>query len=310
MKKILLTFSIILTFAGANKSEAQCSGASAAITNFVLIPAVSQVNYTFTWTFVQGNASIEPVFLCNGVQVGSLPCLPKLKDSAAGPHTVSGSFSSTCSGTFRMELRIWTNNNCGGTFCAVFREVSIIPLPVDFKSFTAVRNKSSVMLKWETLMEKNNSGFAVERNTTGNWEQLAWIPTQALGGNSDILLQYSYTDMNNLKGVSQYRIRQTDLNGRNKYTEIRAVHGENQLGKTLVYPNPSNNGKVNIVFEDASVARDVAVTDINGRTVKQFKGVTNNNITVENLNPGIYTVRISVPETGEQVVEKIVVNKR
>ena len=35
-----------------------------------------------------------------------------------------------------------------------------------------------------------------------------------------------------------------------------------------------------------------------------------NNITIENLTPGIYSLRVFVPATGEQVVEKIVVNKR
>jgi hypothetical protein len=41
-----------------------------------------------------------------------------------------------------------------------------------------------------------------------------------------------------------------------------------------------------------------------------MRGVTNNNITIENLSAGFYTVRIVNNETGEQVVEKFVVNKR
>lgn len=310
MKKFLLSFSLLVLLANMNQPKAQCSGASVAITNFVLIPAGNLVLYSFTWEYVQGNASIEPVFLCNGTQVGSLPCIPRLKDSAAGPHVVSGSFSTTCAGTFRMELRIWTNPTCGGTFCAEFREITRIPLPVDFRSFTATRNRSSVLLKWETLMEKSNLGFAVERNTGGAWQEIAWIPSQALGGNSDALLSYSYTDLNNLRGITQYRIRQMDINGVRKYTEIRSVRGENQLGKTIVYPNPSNDGKVKIIFEDASGTRSITVSDVSGRTVRQVNGITNNNVTIENLNPGIYTIRITVPETGEQMVEKVVVNKR
>ena len=53
-----------------------------------------------------------------------------------------------------------------------------------------------------------------------------------------------------------------------------------------------------------------SVIDMSGRTVKQMKGVTNNNIQIDNLNAGFYTVRIVNTETGEQVVEKFVVNKR
>lgn len=187
---------------------------------------------------------------------------------------------------------------------------SCIPLPVDFKSFTAARNRSNVQLRWETSMEMNNTGFAVERNINGSWQQIAWVPTQAVNGNSDAILSYSYLDMNSHKGISQYRIRQVDQDSKSKYTEIRSVRGDGQLGKTIVYPNPTVDGKVNIVFEDAAATRDISVSDMSGRMVRQIKGITANNITIDNLNPGMYTVRIVSPETGEQVVEKVIVNKR
>lgn len=189
-----------------------------------------------------------------------------------------------------------------GTECA--------PLPVEFKSFTAVRNRSNVQLTWVTSSEKNNSGFAVERNINGSWQQIAWVPTQALNGNSDAVLVYNYTDLNNLKGISQYRIRQVDIDAKSKYSEIRSVRGEGQIGKTVVYPNPTNNGKVNIMFEEGAGSRDISVADMSGRVVRQIKGISSNNITIENLNPGMYTIRIVSVETGDQVVEKVVVNKR
>jgi hypothetical protein len=185
-----------------------------------------------------------------------------------------------------------------------------LPLPVHFRSFTAARNHSNVLLKWETTFELNSDGFAVERNTRGVWEEIAYIPSQAANGNSDALLTYTYNDLNNLKGVSQYRIRQVDLDGKAKNSDIRAVRGEGQLGNTIVYPNPTSDGRVTVVFEDASVKRDVSVIDMTGRVIKQFKGITNNNIQIDNLTPGVFSLRIVIPETGEQSVEKIVVNKR
>jgi len=48
---------------------------------------------------------------------------------------------------------------------------------------------------------------------------------------------------------------------------------------------------------------------MNGRTVKQWKSITNNNLQIENLTPGFYNLRIVVRETGEQAIEKIVVSK-
>ncbi len=185
-----------------------------------------------------------------------------------------------------------------------------IGLPVSFKSFTAARNRTNVLLKWETYFEQNNSGFAVERNIRGTWEQVAFVPTQAPDGNSLDPLTYLFNDLNHIRGITQYRIKQVDQDGKFRYSVIRAVRGEGQIGKTIIFPNPSRDGNVTVVFEDASVSRDVSVIDMSGRIIKQWKGVTNNNLQIDNLVPGVFSVRISIPETGEQVVEKIVVSKR
>jgi len=62
-------------------------------------------------------------------------------------------------------------------------------------------------------------------------------------------------------------------------------------------------------FEDAGTW-DISVTDISCRVIRQIKGHTNNNITFENLTPGLYSLRVIVPATGEQTIAKFVVSKR
>ena len=183
-------------------------------------------------------------------------------------------------------------------------------LPVEYKSFTATRNRSVVLLKWETSSEEDSDGFAIERNNNGVWSEIAFVPSQAVDGNSSDLLTYTYNDPNNVKGITQYRIRQVDFNGRFKYSEIRAVRGEGQASKTVVFPNPTSDGRVSVVFEDGNTLRDVTLIDISGRSIRQWKGVRNNNIQIDNLSAGIYSIRIVERETGAQSVEKIVVNKR
>jgi type IX secretion system substrate protein len=184
-------------------------------------------------------------------------------------------------------------------------------LPVSFRAFTALRNNSVVALKWTTATESSNLGFEIQRMIgNGNWQNLSFITTQAPSGNSSSDLTYTYTDLNPTKGISQYRIRQIDIDNRSKLSEIRAVRGNGQKAKTIVYPNPSSDGKVNIIFDDVNGTRDVSVADISGRIVKQIKGITNNNIVVDNLVAGIYTVRIVNTGTGEQEVQKVIVNKR
>jgi Secretion system C-terminal sorting domain len=197
-----------------------------------------------------------------------------------------------------------------------YDRVEVVPngcqlLPVSFKSFTATRtNRTNVIVKWETATEQNAAGFAVERNVKGSWEYVTYVPTQAQGGNSTSVLSYQVNDLNATKGISQYRIRQIDMDAVEKLSEIRSVRGEGQAATTIVYPNPSTDGRTNVVFQGEFAKRDVTVQDMSGRIIKQWRNYTNNNIQIDNLTPGFYTIRILNTETGEQNVEKLVVNNR
>jgi hypothetical protein len=187
------------------------------------------------------------------------------------------------------------------------------PLPVTFGSFTASRiNSNMVSLRWETYTEINNNGFAIERNMgDGIWQTIGFVPTRSADGSSNSLLVYTFTDQNSNKGITQYRIRQVDIDNRSKYSEIRAVRGYNQSNDLIVYPNPSSNGKVNIVFtENEGTTTDATLTDISGRVIKQWKGIAGNTLQIENLQPGVYSFRMVVRETGFQAVAKIVVTGR
>lgn len=233
-------------------------------------------------------------------------------DSAAGVKVVNT--VAALSDSFDIKQAAYTllvyktQRGCFDKVVAIANTCAV--LPVNFKSFTATRTSSSdVALKFETASEDNNAGFSIERNVLGVWQQIAYLPSQAADGTSNTVLTYQYGDINTIKGITQYRIKQIDLDGKFKYSIIRAVRGQGQIGKTIVYPNPSNTGKVTVVFEDNNTSRDALLIDMSGRTVKSWKNTTNN-IQIDNLTPGIYTLRIVIPETGEQSVEKIVVNKR
>jgi hypothetical protein len=182
------------------------------------------------------------------------------------------------------------------------------PLPVTFQSFRATRiNSNDVAIQWETATEVNNAGFAVYRNTGTGWEFVTYIPSQAMGGNSSSTLTYSFMDHNSFKGMTQYRIKQIDIDGKAKFSDIRTVRGLGQKTGIIVYPNPAPNGNVTVVFEDNDGIRDISLADNLGRTVKEWKGITGNTLQVDGLKPGMYTIRILVRGTRAQSVEKIMV---
>jgi hypothetical protein len=187
-------------------------------------------------------------------------------------------------------------------------DAACAPLPVKFSAFTATRsNASAVSVTWTTAQEQNSKGFYVQKNVAGVWTTVAYVPSQAVNGNSGSSLNYSYTDMNTEKGITQYRIQQVDLDGKFAYTDIRAIRGEGTVGKVVLYPNPSSDGKINVVFEDNTAIRDVIVNDMQGKVIRSFRGISNNILVIEKLTTGFYTIKVTNRTTNAASVHKVVI---
>ena len=183
-----------------------------------------------------------------------------------------------------------------------------ITLPVHFSSFSASRTSASrVSISWTTASEQNNRGFNVQKNVNGEWKTIAFVFSQTDNGNSVSALTYSYNDPNSDKGVSQYRIQQVDLDGKFAYSDIRAIRGEAAEGKVIAYPNPSVDGKVNVVFEDNTAVRDVQVNDMQGKIIRSYKGITNNILVIERLTSGFYTIKVTNHNTAASSVQKVII---
>jgi hypothetical protein len=180
-------------------------------------------------------------------------------------------------------------------------------LPVTFKSFTASRNQNAVLLKWETSFEQNNKGFYVQRNTGGEWKDIALVFSKADEGNSDNVLGYSYKDANNFAGVSYYRIMQVDIDGKAKFSETVVVKGEDQSNKLLLFPNPGTGGKVNLLFAEETSPKNVVIYDATGNAIKVFKNYVGSNLTIDRLKPGMYNVQVTNLKSQTTVSDKFVI---
>jgi hypothetical protein len=173
-----------------------------------------------------------------------------------------------------------------------------------------VRKEEKVSLKWVTASEQNNKGFYVQRSTRGGeWKDIAFVFSQADGGNSSGELSYSFTDVNPSKGVSQYRILQVDFDGKGHYSETRAVRGSEASGKLLMFPNPSATGSVTLLF-DTEGSRNILVADVSGRIVKQYRNVSTGSLQINSLSTGFYTVQVLDTVSGTTQVEKLIIKSR
>ncbi|MGE0560607.1 MAG: T9SS type A sorting domain-containing protein [Flavobacteriales bacterium] len=174
-------------------------------------------------------------------------------------------------------------------------------LPVKLISFEAQIDNTAVKLTWSTLTEVNNDYFTIERSTNGlNFDELAKVQGS---GNSNIIRDYLFRDVNPIKGTSYYRLKQTDYDGKYEYFKlITATFTETEEGICVlsVYPNPCT-GNCTINLADCPLSNDeidVQLYDAIGNQITNriHPKSSSNDVsfylnTNNNLSPGVYIVR-------------------
>ncbi len=175
-------------------------------------------------------------------------------------------------------------------------------LPVKLTDFYAKRNSSAVALSWTTETEINTQSFILQRKTGNEFVDVATIKAT----NSSNGSKYSYTDVNASKVVSQYRLKVVDLDGSISYSEIRTVKGTLSVSDFTVFPNPSN-GNTKVTVADISEPTDIQLIDNSGRILKNIPMNNSNTVNIDNLRNGIYMIRITNKNSGENLTKKITV---
>jgi len=139
------------------------------------------------------------------------------------------------------------------------------PLPVELISFRATLNKQKVDLNWTTETEINNDYFVVERSADN--ESFTAIGQVDGYGNSSQRHNYDYEDLKPLKGISYYRLKQTDYDGHVEYLPTVVIN--NTARKELtVYPNPAPAAKIQVSYGDDQLKYyDITVQDIQGKII-------------------------------------------
>jgi hypothetical protein len=165
--------------------------------------------------------------------------------------------------------------------------------------FKGRKQDQTSVLNWSTIRERNNSYFILERSRDGKTFSAisAAIPSQALNGNSEEKLAYTYTDQQPMNGHNYYRLLQVDLDGKNNYSQIVDVYFGNE---TLVnmYPNPVQNQLTVEVNTPKATAAELRIMDATGRVVRTVvmnlsEGLNETEVSMEGLADGVYLLRLS-----------------
>ncbi len=191
-------------------------------------------------------------------------------------------------------------DNTGGTqsFRLGTKDVAQSPLPIELLFFQAKFNSNNkIDVIWTTATETNNDYFTIEKTKNGIDFEIVGIVDGA--GNSSKLLSYSTVDENPYSGISYYRLKQTDFDGKYKYSALVAVESNDKEFAFAVFPNPSNGNNINLHMNGVGDEILVVITDVLGRECysKLIVFEKGNNIyaidKLKNISPGVYWVSAS-----------------
>ena len=166
------------------------------------------------------------------------------------------------------------------------------PLPVELIDFNAIALKNEVKLSWVTAMELNNDFFSIERSTDGyRFEEIAKVNGN---GSTTKVSKYDYIDKSPKAGISYYRLKQTDYDGKFSFSDIKTV--EFRVDQEInIYP--SNVQDVITIETDNVISNDLnyMITDLNGKILKTgliAKNSMQNQLNVSDLQTGFYFITI------------------
>lgn len=184
-------------------------------------------------------------------------------------------------------------------FRIVFRNPSLMPLPVKFVSFSANKLPAFVSLNWNVNNESSMDEYQVERSSDGiHFTKIASLKARNVDGD----LKYQSTDPQYNAGDNFYRIRGVEFTGASYLSQVVKISVKQKGNEYLIYPNPVSNRKIHLqFFAEKQGQYQFQLISTEGKIVplQNYTGFKGRNlITIpiqQRLLPGIYGLRITDP---------------
>ncbi len=196
----------------------------------------------------------------------------------------------------------WVKRTGVTTFSDAAPVQSLDPLPVEATPLMAQALSNEIRLTWQTLSERSNKGFEIERGTDG--ENFAKIGFVEGAGTTIETKNYSFDDRDVQRGtVYYYRYKQLDFDGRHTYSNVAqailpTLKDDRALGALTVYPNPFKNTVTFNYALNKPARLTLEIYDLNGKLVttpfKNLEAKTSGEKSVDlsSLSPGVYVYRL------------------
>lgn len=172
------------------------------------------------------------------------------------------------------------------------------PLPVSLYDFKGNAVGNDVVLSWKTTNETNNRRFDIQWSRDG--KSFETIGSEEGKGTISTTSNYSWKQYGVADGLYYYRLKQVDLDG--KYTNSDAIAVRvGRMSTIQLGPNPAD-GVIKIIGGKNS-NYNVSVFSTTGVTL--FTGVSEGELKVDFLSPGVYIIKVS-GEGGLVTTQKII----
>ena len=209
------------------------------------------------------------------------------------------SINGSCSGTNFGSIYTTTPLSNFGIF--TFGNNGFVSLPISLISFKVLSKKTFVELNWETVSEKNNDYFTIEKTKDGiTYEFIEQIKGS---GTHFGLINYKSVDYSPNECISYYRLTQTDFDGKKISYPLISVLFENLEDLSIqCFPNPFRKVDDLHLQIQNQLNQDVSYSIFNnsGESIKsESLKIKNQNeeiiIKMEKENPnGIYYIQLVV----------------
>jgi hypothetical protein len=179
---------------------------------------------------------------------------------------------------------------------------SIAPLPVTFIDFDAENDRNNIKLKWSTAQELNSSHFELQKAARNNPADFMTFSHVNAAGESFNRLDYSYTDEAPFSGVSYYRIRQVDRDGRFLYSKTVSVTYQPK-GLIKKWISPIQNGVfIQLTSFTPGTRNEWRLYDMQGRIVhrEQFSSQTIYGA-MPAITAGTYILEVRMGDSMERI---------
>lgn len=193
-------------------------------------------------------------------------------------------------------------------------------LPIELASFSATWKDHSfdeVKLNWQTLSEKNNDSFIIERSNNGqDFIEILQVPG---AGDSFEPINYQELDIDPIKNtVSYYRLKQRDYNGKYFISSpvlLTPITSNVSLDIQLLYPNPVIDLLNYIIYSSKKTDINIAIINNLGQQVQYEheelqEGNNKLSILLDRLSEGEYIIQVETVDGKNQVARRFIIQEK